>query len=302
MIHDFAAEAVTVAHRGGARAVRQFDLSFRGRCLGVTGRSGDGKTSLINALAGLVPYEGKFILDGVPLSRRPDGDRVEAVLEDFCVLKHKTVRENIAFPLKIRGKSHDTAVENAISEFGLEPFADTPADRVPGNVLPLMAAARLGLVRRDLYLLDDVMKPLRPEERPAFASRLKRVLDGLDGMIVYASSDVADVRLFADRIAVLCGGVLEQYGTFDELAESPASRRVAEVVSGTEPVFGMSVLEEENGLLYAYADGERACFGDSSGLLSRRYVGEEVQTGAYTVRGERRFILTDPGTDRSILS
>lgn len=72
MNHTFSAKNVVVSYRGGARALRQFDLDFSGKCLAVVGGEKDGKTTLVNAVSGLVNYDGEFILDGRALlkSRR----------------------------------------------------------------------------------------------------------------------------------------------------------------------------------------------------------------------------------------
>ena len=64
MSHTFSAKNVVVAYRGGARALRQFDLDFSGKCLAVVGGEKDGKTTLVNAVSGLVNYDGEFILVG----------------------------------------------------------------------------------------------------------------------------------------------------------------------------------------------------------------------------------------------
>lgn len=123
---------VVVAYRGGARALRQFDLDFSGKCLAVVGGEKDGKTTLVNAVSGLVTYDGEFILDGRALLKKPSGNNVQAILEDYCLLKRKTVRENVEYPLKIR--SLDLApAQNAIREFGLASYADIKAAKFPST-------------------------------------------------------------------------------------------------------------------------------------------------------------------------
>ena len=153
-----------------------------GDFVGIIGATGSGKTTLINAIAGLVGYSGEFVLDGVSLSKKPQGARVQAILEDYCILKRKTVRENVCYPLYVRGA--DTApAEKAIDEFGLRKYADMRAKNVKDNVKPYIAVARLGLVKRDLYLFDDVLRALNKDEKSGFLSKLKEISLNLEGML-----------------------------------------------------------------------------------------------------------------------
>lgn len=77
-------------------------------------------------------YDGEFILDGRALLKKPSGNNVQAILEDYCLLKRKTVRENVEYPLKIR--SLDLApAQNAIREFGLASYADVKAAKFPNT-------------------------------------------------------------------------------------------------------------------------------------------------------------------------
>lgn len=302
-MHTFNAKSVTVAHRGGARAVRQFDMDFEGDCLAVLGLTADGKTSLIDALSGLVSYDGEFILDGQPLPKKPDSDKVQAILEDYCLLQHKTVRQNIEFPLKIRQKNDKETVENVISEFGLAKYADVKVSKLADNIKPYIAVSRLTLVKRDLYLFDDILKPLHEEDKPPFVSKLKEIFKRLDGMKIYATANVFEARELGDKILVLYGGVIEQYGTYDQLVNNPVSRRIVEIISDNKCKFGFCILRESNGRLMIRSGEESVAFEENSadGLISKDYIGREVQVGEYEVGGVKKYIVTDPETDKSIM-
>ena len=301
-MHVFSAKNVSVAYRGGSRALRGFDLDFEGDCLAVVGGEKDGKTTLINAIAGLVGYSGEFVLDGVSLSKKPQGARVQAILEDYCILKRKTVRENVCYPLYVRGA--DTApAEKAIDEFGLRKYADMRAKNVKDNVKPYIAVARLGLVKRDLYLFDDVLRALNKDEKSGFLSKLKEISLNLEGMKIFATSDIDEAQAMGDKIVVLYGGVIEQYGTYEELLEKPLSNKVAEIMSRGNAVFRPTVLREYQGRLIVRCDDETVTLeeGSANRLIDKRYIGREVQVAKYAAGKTVKYLLTDSETDKSIL-
>lgn len=301
MEHSFLAKNVVVAYRGGGRALRQFDLDFSGKCLGVVGGEKDGKTTLINAIAGLIKYEGEFVLDGRPLGKKPSDNNVQAILEDYCLLKRKTVRENVEYPLKIRGEDVAPA-ESAIKSFGLTDFAMLKAKKLPEQVKPYVAVARLSLVKRDLYLFDDILRPLSGIDKELFMMKLEEIFSHLDGMIVYATSDLEEARRFADKIAIVYGGVIEQYGTYDELRNNPLSRKVAEYFDD-KIEFHPTVLREFSGrLIVRYGDENISLFeGSPAYLIDKRYIGREVQVAPYKAGDALKYLIIDPSTDKTIL-
>lgn len=304
-MHEFIAKEITVAYRGGARAVREFDLGFSGDCLGVVGLEADGKTTLINALAGLTPYSGEFFLDGEQLEKTPKGDCVQAVLEDYCLLKNKTVYDNILYPLKLRGMSAPEAHEKAdgvIKEYGLGGYADVKAKKLAENIKPYVAVARLSLIPRKLYLFDDILKPLKKEHKNEFLLKLKELFFNLGGMKIYATSDIFEAAALCDKIVILYGGVIEQYGTSAELYENPLSVRVAEIMSGGKVNFGHAILREMNGRLTVRISGEEITLPeDSRGrLLDKAYIGKEVLAAQYSVYGEPKCLVMDAETDKTI--
>lgn len=301
MNHTFSAKNVVVAYRGGARALRQFDLDFSGKCLAVVGGEKDGKTTLVNAVSGLVNYDGEFILDGRALLKKPSGNNVQAILEDHCLLKRKTVRENVEYPLKIRSLDLSPA-QNAIREFGLASYADVKAAKIPAHVKPYVAVARLSLVKRDLYLFDDILRPLSGDDKELFLRKLKEIFSKLDGIIVYATSDIDEAKFLADKIAIIYGGVIEQYGTYDELRNKPLSRKVAEYFDDKIDL-RPSVLREFSGrLMIRYGDDNVTLpEGSAAKLLDKRYVGREVSVAPYRGGDTLQYLILDPSTDKTIV-
>lgn len=302
-MHNFKAVAVSIKHRGGARAIRQFDIDFSGDCLGIVGLSNDGKTTLINALSGLVSYEGDFLLDDIYLPRKPNGDKVQAILEDYCVLKHKTVRENIYYPLKIRKIKNDLSVDGLIKEFGLEKYSNRNIDSVAKNILPYIAVCRLFLVKRDLYLFDDILKPLKDDDKKTFIIKLKEIFSKLDGLKIYATSNIDEAKELCDKIVILYGGVIQTYGTYQDIVNNPISVRVCEIISDKPIKTFIGKLNYKDNVLSVENKETNIILKDISpdNLISKGYIGQDVQVCSYEIKGQSKFIVVDTETDKSII-
>ena len=228
-------------------------------------------------------------------------DNVQAILEDYCLLKRKTVRENVEYPLKIRSLDL-TPAQNAIREFGLASYADIKAAKIPEHVKPYVAVARLSLVKRDIYLFDDILRPLSGDDKELFLRKLKEIFSKLDGIIVYATSDIDEAKFLADKIAIIYGGVIEQYGTYDELRNKPLSRKVAEYFDDKIEL-RPSVLREFSGrLMIRYGDDNVTLpEGSAAKLLDKRYVGREVSVAPYRGGDTLQYLILDPSTDKTIV-
>lgn len=305
-MHSFVANAVTVAYKGGARAIRQFDIEFSGDCLAVVGGEKDGKTTLVSALAGLTSYEGEFVLDGKPLSRKPAGDKVQAILEDYSLLPHKTVRQNLEYPLKIRKIPADEIkkrIDALIAEFGLEPYEKVRTEKLAPNIKPYVAVARLTLIPRELYVFDDILKPLRDADRENFLLKIKQIFSRLDGLKIFCTSNIDEAKALADKIVVLYGGVIEQYGSYDDLLEFPSSVKVAEIMSRGNVEFKTCIMREFGGRIMVNTGGGSVTLEDDSvaSLLDKSFIGREVQVALYRADDVTKYLIMDTETDKTIL-
>lgn len=305
-MHQFIAKAVTVAYKGGARAIRQFDISFLGNCLAVVGGEKDGKTTLVSALTGLTSYDGEFILDGKALGRKPDGDRVQAILEDYSLIPHKTVRQNLEYPLKIRKIPKNeikNRIDELISEFGLERYENVKTEKLADNIKPYVAVARLTLIPRELYVFDDILKPLRDAERENFLRKIKQIFANLQGMIVYCTSNIDEAKMLADKIVVLYGGVIEQYGLYDELLEFPNSVKVAQIMSRGKVSFKTCIMRDFGGRVMVNTGGGSVTLEEESvsRLIDKSYVGGEVQVALYRADDITKYLIMDTSTDKTLL-
>ncbi len=302
---DFCAKNVCVSYKGGAHAIRQFNLEFAGDTLAIFGADFDGKTTLIKCLAGLCEYSGELLLDGEILNKSSTKDENRfAVLEDFCLFKNKTVYENLAFPLKIRNnspKNIEERLESVIIEFGLQDVLNLKIKNLSKALYPYIALARIKLVERKLYLFDDPFKNLEYSKRVECQKKLSEIFSQIDGLKIFATSSFSEACLLGEKVCILYGGIIEQYGAPDEIIKNPTSVRVAELCTQKQTIFEFAkLLAYDDGLKLKLSD--REIFLDLSyknRLIDTSYIGLEVLVGEYEPSDS--FLLMDTETERSIL-
>lgn len=300
----FSAKNVCVSYKGGAYAIRQFDLDFCGDTLAIYGAECDGKTTLIKALAGLCSYSGDFYLDEEKIENASSNDFRFAVLEDFCLIKNKTVYENLAYPLKIRNISQENIsflLENVISEFGLKPYLDIKIKQLSKTLYPYISLARIGLLQRKLYLFDNPFVNLARQSKSDCQKKLGEIFSKTQGLKIFATSDFYEACLFGEKVCILYGGVIEQYGTPQDIKNNPTSVRVAELCTNNNTIFEFAtLLSYDDGLKLKQKDGD--VFLDASykaRLVDLSYIGCEVLVAKY--EPANCYLLMDTETERSIL-
>ena len=201
-----------------------------GRALALVGPNGAGKSTMLAAIAGLVDASGTLGLDGRDLARLPAEERgVGAVFQDFLLFPHLTVRDNVAFPLRVRGAGRAGARAAAhpwLDRFELTDLADRHPGALSGGQAQRVALARALASEPAVLMLDEPMAALDVEIRDEVRDDLARYIRAFDGPTIIVSHDVADAAALADEIAVIERGRIVQRGTLAELAAAPATRWV----------------------------------------------------------------------------
>lgn len=247
-----------------------------GEALVVLGPSGSGKTTLLRLIAGLDrPSEGDLLFDGVSIADVPPSRRdVAVVFEDDVFYPRKRVRDNIAFPLRVRrfaGAEIDARVRAEARAMRIE----DALERLPGTLSAghrrLVQLARAMVRAPGIFLIDEPLGRLDSETRRQLRLELRRLQQGYGVTAVYTTHDYEDALVLGDRIAVLENGSLRQVGAGRELYERPADTFVARFV-GTPP---MSLLEGTAGST-GVAVGELLLAGPA-GLTDRVIVGVRAQ-------------------------
>lgn len=237
-------------HFGKVRAVDRVSVEVnRGEFFALLGPSGSGKTTLLRIIAGLeTPGNGSVFIGGRDVTRLPPYARgIGMVFQDFLLFPHKTVGENIAFPLKMQGASPDKKREQlrwVLSLVRMEGFEDRYPHQLSGGQKQRVALAR-GLVSRpDILLLDEPLANLDRELRKEMEVEMRRFQAEIDIPFIYVTHNQEEALTLSSRMAVMHNGKFEQVGPKLELYERPATRFVASFLGSPNHIQGTMVETE----------------------------------------------------------
>ena len=224
----------------------RFDLDLplqvaAGEVVALLGPNGAGKSTALACLAGLVPLsDGHVRLRGQVLDHPRGGvlvasrrRRVGMVFQDYLLFPHLSVLDNVAFGLRVRGTRRSAARAAArgwLERVGVAELADAFPGETSGGQAQRIALARALVTAPDLLLLDEPLSALDASTRPQIRSDLGHHLQGYPGCTVLVTHDPLDAMVLADRIVVLEAGCVVQRGTPTELARTPRTPYVAQLV------------------------------------------------------------------------
>lgn len=212
------------------------DLSLtldKGQLLCILGASGCGKTTTLNMIGGfLAPDAGQVLLDGRNITPLPPEERpVTTVFQSYGLFPHMTVLENVIYGLKFRGVKKAAARKQGmiwLKMVGLEERAHAMSDTLSGGQQQRVALARALILEPKLCLLDEPFSNLDAALRLRMREELKALQRKLGMTMVLVTHDQEEALQLADRIAILHGGELVQYGSPPELYRAPANQFVAD--------------------------------------------------------------------------
>jgi sulfate transport system ATP-binding protein len=203
-----------------------------GSLTALLGPSGGGKSTLLRVIAGLeIPDTGVVRIAGEDVTvQAPQQRDVGFVFQHYAAFKHLSVRDNIAFGLKIRKRDKaeiKKTVDELISLVQLDGFADRYPDQLSGGQRQRMALARALAVQPRVLLLDEPFGALDVKVRADLRNWLLRLHDEWPVTTIIVTHDREEAMELASQIVVINKGKIEQTGTPDELYDSPATRFVA---------------------------------------------------------------------------
>ncbi len=218
---------------GEQAALSELSLTIRGgEFIALLGPSGCGKSTALNCLAGLLPLSSGSIylddkqIDGLPPEQRGFG----MVFQNYALFPHMTVRENIAFGLKMR-RTPKVEVRSRVDEVmrlvRLEDQAAKLPSQLSGGQQQRVAIARAIVYEPPLVLMDEPLSNLDAQLRQAMRIEIKHLHQSLHLTTIYVTHDQEEALSMADRLVVLRDGVVQQVGTPAEVYELPANRYVA---------------------------------------------------------------------------
>lgn len=220
-------------------AANHVSLSIkRGEFFSLLGPSGCGKTTLLRILAGFeYPDTGRVFLDGTDITDLPPNKRkVNTIFQNYALFPHLTVRENIAFGLRIAHRPESdirSEVNRMLAMTQLDEHADKKPHQISGGQKQRVAIARALINKPDVLLLDEPLAALDLKLRQRMLLELDQIHDQVGITFLYVTHDQGEAMSLSDRIAVMHNGRIEQLGTPAEIYEAPTSSFVAAFIGDT---------------------------------------------------------------------
>jgi multiple sugar transport system ATP-binding protein len=287
---------------GDVIAVDALDLDVADReFLVLLGPSGCGKSTALRMVAGLEePTEGSIRIG----DRRVDGiepkDRdLAMVFQSYALYPHKSVRQNIEFPLrsrKVPPEERNRLVDEAAGQLGLSALLDRKPRALSGGQRQRVALARAIVRRPAVFLMDEPLSNLDAKMRTATRAELVELHQRLGTTFVYVTHDQVEAMTMATRVAVMNEGTLQQVGAPQEVYDRPANVFVAQFI-GSPP---MNVLPGEAAAALGGGSGD-VLIGVRPEHLSFGASGIPAQVRIVESLGHERHIMCSVGTGEQVI-
>ncbi len=212
---------------GAFKGVDDVDLEIRDKEFMVfLGPSGCGKTTTMRMIAGLEEQTGGEIrIDGELMNDVDARDRdVAMVFQSYALYPNMSIRENIRFPLRMRGvpaDQHDARVKKAAEMVELGDYLERKPKALSGGQRQRAALARAIVRQPKIFLMDEPLSNLDAKLRLTMRAQLKHIQRELQTTTVYVTHDQIEAMTLADRVAVMNQGKIQQLGTPDEIYNNP---------------------------------------------------------------------------------
>ena len=199
------------------------------------GPSGCGKTTTLRMIAGLeLPTSGEIYLDGEEVGMKPATERdIAFVFQMFALYPHMNVRKNISYPLVSQGMSRADVrakVAEVAGILGIEDILDRPVGGLSGGDRQRVALGRAIVRDPKAFMMDEPLGALDAEFREHMAEELRALHDRMNATTVYVTHDQLEAMQMGDKIVVMNHGVVEQFGTPQEIYDKPHTMFVAEFI------------------------------------------------------------------------
>ncbi|MGC9353744.1 MAG: quaternary amine ABC transporter ATP-binding protein [Mariniphaga sp.] len=209
----------------------------KGEIFVIMGLSGSGKSTLIRCLNRLNdPTDGRVFFKDHDITRDSNKQllntrrtEMSMVFQKFGLLPHRTILENAAFGLEIRGEPKEQREEKgrkALKTVGLEGYEEQYPDELSGGMQQRVGLARALANDTDVLLMDEAFSALDPLIKSDMQDELLQIQNKLHKTIVFITHDLDEAMKVGDRIAIMKDGVVEQIGTAEEILTDPATEYV----------------------------------------------------------------------------
>ncbi|MCC6674413.1 MAG: ABC transporter ATP-binding protein [Thermomicrobiales bacterium] len=232
-----------------------------GEFVALVGPSGCGKTTTLNLIAGLLELSGGNIYIGERLVNDLDPkDRdIAMVFQNYALYPNKTVYKNLAFPLQMR-KTPKAEIDRRVREtaklLSLDPLLERRPKELSGGQQQRVALGRALVRNPQVFLMDEPLSNLDAKLRVQMRAELKRFHQDINATIVYVTHDQLEAVTMADKMAVMSGGLLQQYDAPDIVYNHPVNTFVAGFVGSPAMNLLPVTIATENGAVWL-RDGDR---------------------------------------------
>jgi multiple sugar transport system ATP-binding protein len=290
-------EHVRKVYPDGTVAVQDLSLGIPdGELMVLVGPSGCGKTTALRMVAGLeLITEGEVRIGDDVVNTLPPRDRdVAMVFQNYALYPHKSVYENLAFPLRLRKLSKqdvDRRVQRIAEVLELTDQLQRRPRQLSGGQRQRVAMGRAMIREPRAFLMDEPLSNLDAKLRTQMRAEIGLLHKEIGVTTIYVTHDQVEAMTLGTRVAVLRKGELQQVATPQELYGRPANLFVAGFIGSPAMNFFEGRLEQENGALgVTFGDGQRLVVDDSERRLAD---GLETHRGASVVVGVRPEHLDD---------
>ncbi|MBE3115130.1 MAG: ABC transporter ATP-binding protein [Actinobacteria bacterium] len=225
------------------KAVNDIDLEIiPGEFVVLLGPSGCGKTTLLRCISGLERVtEGRIFFDNDNITYLSPKDRnISMVFQNYAVWPHMTVKNNIAFPLRIKKYSQHQIQEKviwAVNLLGIDNLLDRYPAQLSGGQRQRVAVARAIVMEPRVLLMDEPLSNLDALLRVRMRAEIKKLQEKLKVTTIYVTHDQVEAMTMGDRIAVLEQGIIQQFGSSDDIYHNPVNTFVAGFVGSPQMNF-----------------------------------------------------------------
>ncbi len=221
-----------------------FDI-YEGEIFVIMGLSGSGKSTLLRCINRLIePTDGHILLDGEDVATADSEElreirrkKMGMVFQNFALIPHRTVLDNVAYGLEIQGISkeeRDVKAKEAIETVGLKGYEDSKTSQLSGGMQQRVGLARALATDPDVLLMDEAFSALDPLIRSEMQDELLALEDKMQKTIVFVSHDLDEALKLGDRIMIMHDGQIAQIGTAENILTEPADDYVSKFVAGVD--------------------------------------------------------------------
>lgn len=219
----------------------------KGEFFVILGKSGAGKTLILESIAGLHEVKGDIIIGGTSMNKVPPELRnIGFVYQDFALFPNLNVKENITFSAKYR-KIEKNSLDDLVDFLGLEKLLDRDIKNLSGGEKQRIAIARALYAKPKILLLDEPLSAIDPTFRNTIMQFLKNIHKRYNLTTIHVTHNFREAAFLSDKIAIIIDGNVQQIGTTKEVLNNPKNLEIANFL-GFKNILSRKYLGEATGL------------------------------------------------------